>query len=237
VAPAYRRRGLGTELAEQVDRFANTQNLRWLEALCYQHDFSLARPLLDRRGFRELERYQESWQNPSTVSLNGLDELRGRLAEQGIKTAPFSAVDSDEMRHALYQCGMQIEHDMPHEPSLEWHDPPFASWITKVLDRPGASADAVFVAVDGGQIVGLTYLLKRPNGDAEVGDTGVLRSHRRRGIARVLKMMATRYAAGQGIRRVQTDNRSDNVGMLAINRELGFGPGELILIFEKTLVA
>jgi hypothetical protein len=50
-------------------------------------------------------------------------------------------------------------------------------------------------------------------------------------------MMATRYAAGQGIRRVQTDNRSDNVGMLAINRELGFGPGELILIFEKTLVA
>jgi len=77
------------------------------------------------------------------------------------------------------------------------------------------------VALDGEEIVGVTYLVRRPGGDAEVGDTGVLRSHRRRGIARALKMMPTRCAAEQGFRYVYTDNRADNAGMLAINTQLG----------------
>jgi len=50
-----------------------------------------------------------------------------------------------------------------------------------------------------------------------------------------LKMMVTRYASDHGIKRVHTGNRDDNAGMLAINRELGFVPGEQIVIFEKTL--
>ncbi len=90
------------------------------------------------------------------------------------------------------------------------------------------------MALDGEEIVGVTYLVRRPGGDAEVGDTGVLRSHRRRGIARALKMMATRCAAEQGFRYVYTDNRADNAGMLAINTQLGFVPGDVIVVFEKT---
>jgi hypothetical protein len=48
-------------------------------------------------------------------------------------------------------------------------------------------------------------------------------------------MMASRYAVEHGINQVYTDNRADNAGMLAINRELGFSPGEQLVIFEKTL--
>jgi len=93
----------------------------------------------------------------------------------------------------------------------------------------------IFVARDGETIVGLTYLLRRPGGDAEVGDTGVLGSHRRRGIGRVLKLMATRYGVETGLRYIYTDNRSDNEGMLAINTELGFVPGEVLSSFEKVM--
>jgi hypothetical protein len=50
-------------------------------------------------------------------------------------------------------------------------------------------------------------------------------------------MMVTRYATEHGITRVHTDNRADNAGMLAINRGLGFLPGEKIVIFEKTLAS
>ena len=85
-------------------------------------------------------------------------------------------------------------------------------------------------------IVGLTYLVRRPEGDAEVGDTGVLRCHRRRGIGRALKLMATSYAAEKGFRYVYTDNRADNAGMLALNHELGFVPSEVIVVFEKTVL-
>src|SRR2546423_1046934 len=112
---------------------------------------------------------------------------------------------------------------------------PIARFLKGVFEGRSVLLTSYFVALDGEHIVGLSYLLRRPDGDAEVGDTGVLRSHRRRGIARTLKMMVTRYAAERGIKRVHTDNRADNTGMLAINRELGFVPGEQIIIFEKTL--
>lgn len=235
VAPAHRRRGLGTRLAGMVEQFALEQRIRWLEAILYARDLDVARPLLEPRRFRELERFVESWQQPATVALDRLEQLRADLRAAGIQTCAFSAIDSPAMRRALYTCAMAIQRDMPHEAHADWADAPLESWTRKVLESPGASPDTMFVAYEDEAIVGLTYLISRGNGEAEVGDTGVIRSHRRRGLARVLKMMATRCAAQQGIRTVQTDNRADNVGMLAINQALGFVPGDSIVIHEKVL--
>lgn len=235
VAPAYRRQGLGSRLAEEVEKFANGLNLRWLEAGVFERHVSLAWSLLGRGRFVELERYQESMQQPSAVPLTGLEHLRKRLAQSGVETVAFTEIDLPAARRELYRCAMEIEHDMPHEPLVEWRDPPYENWERKVFQRPGSSADSIFVARDGNRVVGLSYLVMRDSGDAEVGDTGVLQTHRRRGIARALKLMATRWAAQRGIPRVHTDNRSDNAGMLALNTDLGFKPGEVIVVFEKTL--
>ena len=235
VSAEYRRQGLGRRLAAEVDQWVDNLQLRWLEVPLFERHLPLARPLLNAGNFIELERYQESAQEPSIVSLAGLEDLRLRLAQSGIETAAFSDIDSSAARRELYRCAMEIEHDMPHEPLVEWRDPPYENWERKVFQRPGSSSDSIFIARDGERIVGLSYLVMRDTGDAEVGDTGVLQTHRRRGIARVLKLMATRWAAQHRIPRVHTDNRTDNAGMLALNTELGFRPGEVIVIFEKTL--
>lgn len=235
VAPAYRRQGLGSRLASEIEQFARDLRLRWLEAPVFERHVAIAKPLLRQGGFIELERYQESAQRPETVSLTGLGQLRERLSESGIETVAFPEIDSDSARRELYRCTMEIEHDMPHEPLVEWHDPPFETWRRKIFERPRSSPDSIFIARDGDRIVGLSYLVMRDNGDAEVGDTGVIAAYRRRGIGRTLKMLVTRWAAERGIPRVHTDNRSDNEGMLAINTELGFVPGEVIVIYEKTL--
>ena len=55
--------------------------------------------------------------------------------------------------------------------------------------------------------------------------------------AKVAELLVTRYAAQQGIPYVHTDNRADNAGMLAINRELGFKPGEVMVVLEKTMTS
>jgi mycothiol synthase len=237
VAPAYRRQGLGARLADEVERFAASAAVRWLETETREAELATALPLLRSRGFKELERYQTSRQKPSTVDLSTLDQLRGRLSNDGIETIALPDVDGEHTRQELYRCNTAIWRDMPHEAHVDWQDPPLETFTRSIFERPSVLLQSFFVARDGDDIVGLSYLLRRPDGDAEVGDTGVLRSHRRRGIARVLKMLVTRYAAHQGISHVHTDNRADNAGMLAINRELGFKPGEVIVVLEKTMTS
>jgi mycothiol synthase len=235
VAAPYRRQGLGRRLAEEVERFAAANRVKWVEAEVKEGNLPDALPFLEQRGYAELERYRTSVQTPSKVDLSGLDELRGRLQQKGIETVAFPAIDSTPAREELYRSTLPIWRDVPHEPHVDWEDPTLETFIRSIFERPSVLLDGFFVARVGERIVGQSYLLRRPDGDAEVGDTGVLRDFRRRGIARALKMMVTRYAAEKGIRRVHTDNRTDNAGMLAINRELGFVPGEQIVIVEKTL--
>ncbi len=237
VAPAYRRQGLGARLVDEVERFAVRAGVRWLEAETRETELAAALPLLRRRGFKELERYQTSRQKPSMVDLSTLDQLRSRLRNDGIETIALPDIDGEHTRQELYRCNTAIWRDMPHEAHVDWEDPPLETFTRSIFERPSVLLESFFVARDGNHIVGLTYLLRRPDGDAEVGDTGVLRSHRRRGIARVLKMLVTRYAAQQGIPNVHTDNRADNAGMLAINHELGFEPGEVMVVLEKTMAS
>jgi len=237
VAPAYRRQGLGARLVDEVERFAARASVRWLEAETPETELAAACPLLTRRGFKELERYQTSRQRPSTVDLRTLVHLRSRLRDDGIETIALPDIDGEHTRQELYRCNTAIWRDMPHEAHVDWEDPPLETFTRSIFERPSVLLESFFVARDGDHIVGLSYLLRRPDGDAEVGDTGVLRSHRRRGIARVLKMLVTCYAAQQGIPYVHTDNRADNAGMLAINRELGFKPGEVMVVLEKTMAS
>jgi GNAT superfamily N-acetyltransferase len=237
LAPAYRRQGLGSRLAEEVERFAAANACRWLEAEVREANLPVGLPFLQRRGYVELERYRTSIQIPAEVDVSGLPALRRRLEGEGIELVAFPTIDSPRARQELYRAMMPIWRDMPHESHVDWEDPTPEVFARSIFERPSVLLDGFFVARDGERIVGLSYLARRPDGDAEVGDTGVLREYRRRGIARALKLMVTRYAAQHGIARVHTDNRADNAGMLAINRELGFVPGEQVVIFEKTLLS
>jgi mycothiol synthase len=235
VAPAHRRHGLGARLVDEVEGFAASNHVRWVEAEVREGNLPVALSFIGPRGYVELERYRTSVQTPSTVDLSGLTALRSRLEGEGIELVAFPAIDSPRARDELYRATIQIWRDMPHEPHVGWEDPSPQTFRRSIFERPSVLLDGFFVARDGERIVGLSYLARRPDGDAEVGDTGVLNDYRRRGIARALKMMVTRYATDHGITRVHTDNRIDNAGMLAINRALGFVPGEQIVIFEKTL--
>ena len=235
VAPAFLRQGLGTRLAEEVERFAASNGVRWVEAEVLERNLPFSLPFVRQRGYVELERYRTSVQTPSTVDVSRLTGLSGRLEGEGIEIVAFPAIDSPPARDELYRLTVQIWRDMPHEPHVGWQDPSPESFRRSIFERRSVLLDGFFVARDGERIVGLSYLARRPDGDAEVGDTGVLRDYRRRGIALALKLMVTQYAIEHRIERVHTDNRTDNVGMLAINHELGFVPAEQIVIVEKTL--
>jgi predicted GNAT superfamily acetyltransferase len=67
------------------------------------------------------------------------------------------------------------------------------------------------------------------------GLTGVVRSHRKRGIALALKLHGTRYAIDHGYAQIRTDNDAINAAMLGINIALGFQPRPAWIELEKLL--
>ena len=230
VAPGHRRQGLGGRLADQLMQFCRGIGRQWALVDVLDGEFEGAESLLHGYGFAELERDETSVQDPSTVDLSGVEELRRNLASHGIQMSAFSGIDSKANREELYRAVVAIERDMPTQHHHE--DITFDSFVKQWFERPGSSTAGMFVAREGSRIIGLTYTAFRPDGEGEVLDTGIVRSHRRRGIARALKMMATRYAREQGMARVHTDSNAVNAAMLSLNRDLGFRPGPVVITFR-----
>ena len=233
VTPQHRRQGTGNRLADQVMRFAREVGRQWVLVDVFDRDLAAADSLLRRYRFVEVERDETSVQDPGAVDLSRLEEHRSTLASRGVQTVAFSEIDSAANRQALHRAFVETARDMPTE--QRHNDLPLEDFIEQWFDRPGSSTDGMFVARDGDRIVGLTYTAFRPDGQGEVFDTGVVRSHRRRGIARALKLMATRYAREQAMARVHTDSNTVNAGMLSLNHELGFRPGPVVITFRAKL--
>jgi mycothiol synthase len=99
---------------------------------------------------------------------------------------------------------------------------PFDDW----LEREQRDSPVAFVALDGDEVVGYARLYAIPAlpHRLENGFTGVLHSHRRRGLATALKRAQIAWAAEHGYRELVTSSVEDNVAMRAVNERLGYKP-------------
>ena len=89
----------------------------------------------------------------------------------------------------------------------------------------------------GDDYAATTMLELPPNPDepAITHMTGVLRAHRRRGLATALKLMSFRYLRDRGFREVRTHNDTANPPILALNAKLGYRRLPGWLVWEKPL--
>jgi len=141
-----------------------------------------------------------------------------------------------QWRHKLHLLDSELEQDVPSPDAPKKTS--FEDFEKHILKNPNFIADAFFVALDNGEIVGESSLWVSET-DRErliTGSTGVGRSHRRRGIATALKLHAIVYARQHGIKIIVTDNEENNA-MYQINLMLGFEPQPTWIVFEKTLRA
>src|SRR5438093_2618177 len=161
VAIPYRRQGLGGRLADEVERFAGAHRIKWLEAEVRESNLPDAEPFLRTRGFVELERYRTSVQHPARVDVSDLDRRRSQLRREGIETTAFPTIDSPKAREDLYRATMPIWRDMPHEPHVDWEDPPMATFLKSIFEGPSVPLDSYFVALDADHIASLSYLTRR----------------------------------------------------------------------------
>lgn len=201
VAPEARRQGIGsTLLSAALDR---------VRALALGSAWGMVAAIDDeslgftaRRGFVAVGR--------DVDMIRTLGDTEGEI--------PAGIVElRDEHRRGAYAVAVECIPDMAlGEDSVA---APFDDWANDELSGP-----AQFVALDGGQVVGYASLHALPATPdrLEHGLTGVLRSHRRRGIATALKRSQIAWAAEHGYRELVTDTEEANVAMRAVNRKLGY---------------
>ncbi|MFI5385886.1 MAG: GNAT family N-acetyltransferase [Fimbriimonadales bacterium] len=158
------------------------------------------------------------------------------VEEQGISLRSIAElVDEDvDWLQSAHELSYELLKDvpLPDPPRKESLDE-FRGWVTSPAYW---FPEGWIVAFDGPRWVGLTDLHPvpaRPD-TARTGLTGVVRSHRRRGIATSLKVTALARAKKAGIKFVQTGNEENNP-MLQLNLRLGFREVYAMLTYRRDL--
>lgn len=149
-----------------------------------------------------------------------------RLAQNGIRLITLAQLygEEPEWKRKLHDLRWEIVQDVPStEPFAE---PTVEEFEEMVLKDPALDEEAFFVALSAdGSFVGMSNLWRNdPTGKRlDTGLTGVVRSHRRKGIATALKMRTIQYAQTCGAETVETSNEEGSP-MVALNLKLGFEP-------------
>ncbi len=235
VDPDRQRLGIGSTLYDHV--LAALQPYRPVKLWAgTREDFSDSLRFLEKRGFEEVMR---SWESRLLVNDFDFDAFDGRIEaveHGGIRIETFASLSErpDHMRR-LYSLVDTVGRDVPSpdEQTPQSYDV-FEERTTK---NPNLMPDAYFIVLDGDEYVGLSnlWLSQAEPDEVYVGLTGTRREYRRRGIAMALKLKMIEYAAANGIQVLKTWNATGNVGMLAINVQLGFVRQPAWIDYEKRL--
>ncbi len=191
-----------------------------------------------RHDFAEVQRTHSTVYRPRGGEAARLAEAVALCEEAGYDILSVRELGGDDAAWMRPYHAMEVAvvRDIPFSGPV--HVEPFEKFEQRVADASRFHRDTTFVAREreSGELAGVSLLSTFPEipGYAFAGLTGVVRAHRRRGIARVLKLATMRYAAENEIDRIVTLNEENNP-MLALNLDLGFEVQHVQMTFEKRL--
>jgi ribosomal protein S18 acetylase RimI-like enzyme len=192
--------------------------------------------LFETSGMKRIQRVPVTRLDLSTFDPDQHEEAIQRVKAQGISFTTVDAMErrGQEWKRELYDKVWEMVEDMPspHAPVRS----SFEDYCKHVQNPTLFRKDLMFLAVEGGEIVGYSRLSPSlaQEGVAYTAMSGVVRSHRRRGIVSALKIIGVRALKERGYRTVQTDNNEENP-MYKLNLALGFRPVWHWLEYEKAV--
>jgi GNAT superfamily N-acetyltransferase len=106
--------------------------------------------------------------------------------------------------------------------------------FARAVDRPWSGHHRVWVALQDGRPVGISWLTHSPVvGCVFTEMTGVARAARGRGVATALKLKTIEQALAAGVDTILTQNDADNAPILKINRGFGYRPLREQLLYRR----
>lgn len=211
VAPEHRREGLGSELWSALESHLDAIGATVVRS---QGDDETARGFAESRGFR-----QTGTHTILSLDLASVEPPASMPPE--LSVAPFAAFADDP--EGVYAVDFATMQDEPGD--HDFGGMTLEDWVRETYDHPSFDTELSQVVCVGDEPVGTSLIYAdRSTGRAVHGGTGVLASHRGRGLGLLLKRVVLARAREVGIGRVFTANDETNAAMLAINRRLGFAP-------------
>lgn len=233
--PDYRNQGMGSHFYNEA--IADMSNQGDLEVLLAdtREDEKAAVNFLVNRGFKQVMRYPRSVIDVQAFQPEKFQPLVSKLNDSGIEIMNVNQLKEryDDYQKRIYDLECEIDKDIPSPDPFE--SDPFEEYQKNLFGSPNFYPEAWAVAVDNDAFVGLSCLWKRVEDNMlATGLTGVLRSHRRIGLATALKASALAFAKSKGIEEIDTDNEENNP-MYQLNLQLGFKPAPGYIDFQKEI--
>lgn len=237
VAPAWRGHGFGATLYEQMlCELGGRAPTPTLLACRTREDQPQSVRFLAQRGFTQVMRSPMSRLDVNAFDFVPFAGVIPKVAASGIQLyslAQLAMIDAN-WRQKVYELDWEctLDEPLPDTPTQS----SFEHYAAEVFENPDFLPEAWFVAVDAGVYVGMTATNRNGQNPRQLDTvfTGIVRSHRRRGLATALKLRAIDYAQKHGYATILADNEEHNP-MVQINLALGFAPQPALLFFHKHL--
>lgn len=233
VLPAYRGRGLGSRLLGYAEAVVAQYSPKSISVTCCGTDDESYQWGL-RRGFSFVRQRTESVLDLTKFDPGRFADRVNRVVDQGIEMKVLPFKQAEPYWGELYEISTVTFRDVPFT-EADAESTSYETWLEEYFSTVGETL--VVLAIDRGQVVGMTEVnLPTVEGQgAGIGYTGVLKSHRGRGLAWGVKIRGAQAAKEAGVKWIRTHNDPGNSAILAINDRMGFQwvPGPRIL--EKKL--
>lgn len=225
------------------DRFADLiqaalERARELDAtqlLIWTRDDSWQLPYYQAAGFVITEDIPVSQLILAEFDPGKFETNQTKLESEGIRFTSAAEMEAEgkDWRPELYEAAWEMSQDIPtpYPPTRESYDA-----FLKMMDSVNHHRPYMWFAMDGDRIVGYSrlYPAQADSRYWKTGMSGVVRSHRRRGIVSALKKIGATRAKADGAHSIRTENNSENP-MLDINLRMGFRVTHKELFLELLL--
>lgn len=217
-----RRQGVGSALLHRVVSALRALHPEFALCVAQASDTDTAR-FLQNKGMGE---HARAWVSALDLAAFDLTSFNGQLAalkDRNIEIRSYEDLAKHPLRdERLYELFCEAKEDEPTVMGVHQRLE-FDHFKATRLGGPGFLPQGLFVAVQGGEFVGLSSLWQHADaGHIHIGFTGVRRTCQGQGIATALKLRGILYAKEQGCTRMFTSNHSMNAPILNINERLGF---------------
>ena len=241
VVPRLRCQGIGLALYERALDVMSQLNPKANLLMCKcREDQTDSVRFIHQRGFQQVGRDLGSRLDLTQFDATKFAPLLERLKSEGIEilSQPQLAKHLSDWQRRCYEMNVVTMRDVPVATGEKRTDNTFEQYVLHMFESPHYMPEAHFIALDNGQYVGESNLMNESDDEQpthlQTDYTGVIPSHRRRGIATALKVAAAQYAKEQGVQTITTNNDDSNP-MYQLNLKIGFEPVPADLLFELVL--